>query len=55
MTDDKGNFEYFTTVPGAYEQDGAFRPAHIHYKVTRLHGDNKTLTFQQYFEDGNKT
>jgi len=52
MTDKEGDFEFYTTVPGAYEQDGMLRPAHIHYKVTPVRGDNnKTLTLQQYFDD----
>jgi len=52
VTDGEGNFEFYTVLPGWYQfaPGQGYRPAHIHYKVTRV-GDNNTLTTQQYFEN----
>jgi catechol 1,2-dioxygenase len=63
MTDDDGRFEFETVVPSPYEIPtsgatgrllaalgrSAFRPAHIHFKIS--HEAASPLTTQIYFED----
>jgi protocatechuate 3,4-dioxygenase beta subunit len=49
FTDDNGKYSFKTIIPGAYPADeGWVRPAHIHYKVSKLgyHG----VTTQMYFK-----
>lgn len=47
-TDDKGNYEFETIVPGAYSIGlGRSRPKHIHYKISCP--GYKELTTQLYF------
>lgn len=62
-TDERGRFEFTTVIPVPYEipKSGAtgrlltalgraaFRPAHIHFRIT--HADSPPLTTQIYFED----
>lgn len=47
MTDADGGYEFETIMPGRYAQSGGYRPAHIHFMVSRP--GNKPLTTQLYF------
>lgn len=47
-TDEGGNYEVETVMPGAYTQGGVIRPPHIHFKVTLP--DGRQLTSQMYFD-----
>jgi protocatechuate 3,4-dioxygenase beta subunit len=44
-----GSYSFETIVPGRYAENGEFRPAHIHLKVTSPTG-RELLTTQLYFE-----
>jgi protocatechuate 3,4-dioxygenase beta subunit len=49
-TDAEGNYQFLTTIPGSYMDGDAYRPAHIHFKVSKADtpGENP-LTTQLYF------
>jgi protocatechuate 3,4-dioxygenase beta subunit len=47
-TNDKGEYEYTTIVPGRYLNGATYRPAHIHYKVSEP--NHQELTTQLYFK-----
>eukprot|EP01080_Neovahlkampfia_damariscottae_P004508 gene4508-7887_t len=48
MTDSRGYFKYQTIMPGRYD-DGGYRPAHVHFKITAK--DYGTFVTQQYFKN----
>jgi protocatechuate 3,4-dioxygenase beta subunit len=47
-TDENGYYQLKTLMPGRYD-DGGYRPAHIHWKVTPVSDAYETLTTQLYF------
>ena len=49
ITSADGSYSFETIVPGRYAENGEFRPAHIHVKVTSPTGQ-VLLTTQLYFE-----
>jgi protocatechuate 3,4-dioxygenase beta subunit len=46
LTDSEGRYRFKTIKPGAYPQDGAMRPPHIHFDVS---GRINRLVTQMYF------
>lgn len=48
LTDASGSFELASVVPGRYQLDNGYRPAHIHFTVT--HPGHAPLTSQLYFK-----
>lgn len=49
-SDNHGNFEFKTVMPGAYPADKNWiRPPHIHFKISKQ--GYRTLTTQMYFPD----
>jgi len=48
LTDDEGNYNLETIIPGKYGNGSQFRPAHIHLKI--LVAGNDELVTQIYFE-----
>lgn len=48
LTDKDGYYEFETIMPGAYALSGGFRPAHIHFTVSRP--GYAPLTTQLYFQ-----
>jgi len=49
-TDPQGYYQIETVIPGYYLDGSAFRPAHIHWKITALNEPDVTLTTQLYFQ-----
>jgi len=47
-TDERGLYSFITRMPGRYD-DGGYRPAHIHFKVTARDGAYDPLVTQLYF------
>jgi len=47
-TDEKGQYEALTIIPGKYLNGKLYRPAHIHFRVSAT--DHKELISQIYFE-----
>ena len=43
-----GKYEFSTTIPGRYLNSGAYRPSHIHFKITA--SGHKELVTQLYFQ-----
>jgi len=50
MTDPKGYFVVHTVLPGWYLEGGGYRPAHIHWKISRSSHPQDILTTQLYFQ-----
>jgi catechol 1,2-dioxygenase len=48
MTDSRGFYQYQTIMPGRYD-DGGYRPAHVHFKITAK--DYGVFVTQQYFKN----
>jgi len=48
-TDSNGYYEFKSLMPGRYD-DGGYRPAHIHWKITPQSPQYTTLTTQLYFK-----
>ncbi|MBR9861329.1 hypothetical protein GYB22_11390 [bacterium] len=48
ITDKFGNYSFKTKLPGKYLNGKAFRPAHIHFRVS--HKDHNELISQLYFK-----
>ena len=48
MTDSRGFYKYQTIMPGRYD-DGGYRPAHVHFKITAK--DYGSFVTQQYFKN----
>lgn len=47
LTDENGQYQYDTIVPGRYLNGAQYRPAHIHYTISRP--GFRSLTTQLYF------
>ena len=48
LTDKAGAFEFTTVMPGRYQLDGGYRPAHIHLTIS--HPKCQPVTTQLYFQ-----
>jgi len=48
-SDANGNYKFLTVLPGHYKDGGAYRPAHIHFKIFRQQNAKQDLMTQLYF------
>ena len=47
--DENGKYAIDTIFPGKYQEDGIFRPAHLHLKIFSSEDNRESLTSQLYF------